>query len=216
MNRKLIYALTAVIVIVAAVVAVFFTPLFTVQNFQVQGQSKVSVDEVVEATNIREGDILASVDAHRAANDVAQLPWVAKATVSRSWPDTIVVDVSERQAVLYVHRKDGDHLVDTSGTAFLIDTPPDGSVEIRGTDEDDPELFGKLSDILENLGEVRGQVEAIEVKDPYDVVVLFDDGRVVEWGAPENNGDKAVATRIALQREGQRWNVSDPIQVTMK
>lgn len=216
MNRKLIYALTAVIVIVAAVVAVFFTPLFTVQNFQVLGQSKVSVDEVVEATNIREGDILASVDAHRAANDVAQLPWVAKATVSRSWPDTIVVDVSERQAVLYVHRKDGDHLVDTSGTAFLIDTPPDGSVEIRGTDEDDPELFGKLSDILENLGEVRGQVEAIEVKDPYDVVVLFDDGRVVEWGAPENNGDKAVATRIALQREGQRWNVSDPIQVTMK
>lgn len=216
LNRKLLYVIAAVIVIVAAVITVFFTPLFTVQRFEVHGQSVTSADDVVAATKIREGDVLASVDAHRAANDVATLPWVAKATVSRSWPDTIVVDVVERMAVMYVHREDGDHLVDTTGTAFLIDTPPEDSVEIRGTDEDDQKLFGKLSEILDALGDVRGQVEAFEVSGPYEVTLVFDDGRTVVWGAPENNEDKAVATRIVLGREGQHWNVSDPIQVTVK
>lgn len=216
MNRRILYVLTAVILIVAAVVVVFFTPLFSVKEIDVQGEKVTTPEEIIEASNIHQGDILANIDAHRAANDIAALPWVAKATVSRSWPSTVVVEITEREAVMFVKRQDGDHLVDTTGIAFLIDTPPEGAVEIRGTKEDNAELFGKLSDVLESLGDTRDQVQAMEVPDPYNVTLVFEDGRTVEWGAPENNHDKAVATGIVLNREGQHWNVSDPIQVTVK
>lgn len=216
MNRRILYVLTAVLLIIAAVVVVYFTPLFSVKNFEVRGQEVTSTEEIIEASKLREGDNLASIDARRAANDVATLPWIAKATVVRSWPDTVAIEVHERQAVMYVKRKDGEHLVDRTGTAFLIDTPPPGSIEIRGTKEDDAELFGKLGEIIESLSDLPEEIVAFEVPDPYSVTLVFDDGRTVEWGAPENNHDKAVATRIVLQREGQHWNVSDPIQVTVK
>ncbi|MBI9000857.1 FtsQ-type POTRA domain-containing protein [Corynebacterium sp. CCM 9185] len=195
----------------------WFIPVVKVGEITVTGAQQTAEGDVVAATGVVPGANMVRVDAGRAARNVAALPWVERAHVERHLPGTVSVEVTERAAVLYAARSDGNHLIDASGVPFIIGAPPVGAVEITDTREDDRELFAGVAAVVESLDEpLRAQVTRVRAPGPYEIALILLDGREVYWGAPENNHDKSRAASAALSREGRVYNVSDPVQVTVR
>ena len=88
---------------------------------------------------------------------------------------------------------------------------------ITETNEDDQKLFADAISVLKSLDDTsRAAVARIKAPSQYEFSLITHDDREIYWGAPENNHDKAVATKTVLQREGAYWNVSAPGLVTTR
>lgn len=206
----------AVLLAVVVSLALMFVPLFQVAKFKVTGNANTAASDIEAATGITVGTPLVRANTHQAAQNVAQLPWVAKVNVERAFPDTVHVTVEERQAVLFAERGDGPHLFDATGRPFVIENPPLGCVEVTNTNDDDPALFAAVAKAVAALDPgARVQLEHVKAPSKYEMTLLFSGGKEVYWGSIEQAHDKAKATSTVIQREGQRWNVSAPGLVTL-
>ena len=133
-SSKLIAAIIGGLVALSVVIglAVYLLPIFRVTNVEITGNEHSTVEQIEEAAGVPDGANLLRVNAHDTALKVSDLPWVDKATVARSLPNTLVVEVEERVVAAYVNADDGPHLIDTKGREFIIDQPPAEAVEITG------------------------------------------------------------------------------------
>lgn len=213
--------LTAMIVggllalVLAAGALVWFVPVFKVNEVTVAGNERVEQARVEESIGVPAGANLVRVNARDAAAKVAEIPWVATATVSRQFPSTLHVDLTEREAVAFVETGDGPHLIDADGREFIIDTPPQGAVEITGDSE--PAAVAEAVDVLAALSaHSRGEVAALDIRDAVAMTLRLHDGRTVFWGANEDNANKARAFEAVLQLEGQNWDITNPELVTTR
>ncbi|ART20940.1 cell division protein FtsQ [Corynebacterium striatum] len=216
MSKKSITAIVAGIlaVLVLAAAAVWLFPVFKVSSFEVQGNSHVDAAQVEESSGVAVGENLVRVDARAAASGVAQLPWVKSATVSRSFPSTLDIELIEHEAVAF---REGNLLIDAEGKEFTTDTPPEGAVEITGSAEPGSQEIRDAVDVLAALPQnLRAQVKSLEVKNAYSMTFHLKDERTVFWGASEDNANKALAFETVLKMEGQNWNISNPELVTSK
>ena len=114
--------------VAAALVAAALAPLVDVDEIRVSGADRSGRAVVVDATGIEEGEPLVTLDAAAAEASVEGLPWVERASVRRSWPGAVVVDVVERRAVAAVLAGDGSEvaLVD-EGARVLATVPTEGA-----------------------------------------------------------------------------------------
>lgn len=213
-RKKILLGVAGLLVTLLVLVGLIWAlPILRVSGYAVTGNVHTPEEQIIEATGVAEGDNLARVDAGRAARGVADLPWVHSATVSRGWPGTLEVAITERRAVLYTREADGEHLIDEGGVPFIIDIPPAGAVEVTG----EPESFGGIAEAVTALPDhVRDMVASVDAPGPHELTLHLRDGRTVYWGASQNNHDKAVAMQTVIQREGQHWNVSNPTMVTVR
>ena len=216
-RRILIGAVVAAILIAIAAVVLPRTQVFAVEEIAVEGAVQLSPEEVEAATGIVNGTPIGAVNTHDAAVGVAGLPWVESVTVTRSWPSTIEVELTEHTAVAFVSEPDGSHLINAQGEVFAVDDPPAGAVEITGAAaRDGAALSGAMGVVSSISGPSREAVASIEARSPNSFVLKLKDGRTVVWGASENNANKALALETVLQREGQEFNISNPQQVTVR
>ena len=113
-SSQLIAKIVGIIVAIAVIVglAVYFFPVFRVNNVEIAGNEHLTNEQIEEAAGVPDGANLLRVNAHDIAQNVASLPWVSTATVGRSLPNTLVVELDERKVAAYVDADDGPHLID--------------------------------------------------------------------------------------------------------
>lgn len=217
-RRTILRAAAATVAVLLLLLGILWLfPVLRVDGYEISGNDRTPQETVIGATGVGAGDNLVRIDAGQAARGVAELPWVRSATVSRQWPSTLRVEVTERQALLYTSESDGDHLIDGDGRPFVIDTPPETAVEVTGDLREDPAALADVADVVSSLPEhVRLMVASVDVPGRYEITLLLDDGRTIYWGASESNHDKSLAMQTAIQRTGEHWNLSNPGLITVR
>ncbi|MDY6050658.1 MAG: FtsQ-type POTRA domain-containing protein [Corynebacterium sp.] len=218
MRRWLFGTLAALVVVVCALAVVYVVPVVKVGTIAVEGAVHADVAAVQSATGVSLGENLMRVDTARAADGVIGVPWVKRATVSRAFPSTLRVVVEEQEAVAFVTRGDGTHLINELGQEFVIAPAEIGMIEIQDTPEgvDNSALYGDVLAVVAALGEdVLGNVARVHAPGRYQISLELLDGRTVYWGSAEQAAAKAAATSIVLTREGTVFNVSAPDLVTV-
>lgn len=209
--------LSLVLLAVLAFGVAWAVPVLKVNEVQVTGTNHLPEEQVREVVGVEPGENMLRVNVAAAAAAVAEFPWVKSVSVSRAWPDTIAVAVTERSAVLYTREGDQTRLIDESGVPFLIAEPPPETVAVDGAATADPEAMVAVAEVVHSVPTgIRELVGHVEVPDPLEITFHLDDGRTVYWGSAENNHDKALAMETVLGREGQHWNISNPTMVTVK
>jgi cell division protein FtsQ len=203
------------------------SPLLAVHTVQVDGTTTLSDASVVQAAGIRDGTPLARVDTAGAAARVARLPQVADVDVTRGWPDTVVVTVTERVAVAVVERDGTRHLVDAEGVLFdtVTGDPPAGVVPLAVSDPrpDDPATTAGLAALTSLPADMRGQVAGVAASSADDVRLTLTDGRLVVWGSAEQADRKARVLGALLDQidagtlePAQTLDVSTPDAVVLR
>jgi cell division protein FtsQ len=204
-GRRRLRRLTALAVAAAAIVvavAVTRSPVLDVDRIQVVGASHTPVDEVQRATGIPRHAPMTDVDLDRARRGVLALPWVNTVSITRQWPASVHVVITERTAIAVVSAgQRGFALVDGSGRVLeLVPAPPEGVLSIANV----PEPGEPGTNIDASAGDallvaramsaaLRAEVSTI-VAEADGVVLRLIAGGVVRLGPPT---DLAVKLRDA-------------------
>lgn len=117
-----------------------------VSSVEFAGNVEASDAQLRHLANVTEGEALVFVDLDDVIAGVTQHPWVDQATVSRAWPDRVIIDVVEHEDVLLVAHQ-GLYRVNGEGELF---------VRARSSDLDLPVLTG-LDDHLVEVYPAVGQ-----------------------------------------------------------
>jgi cell division protein FtsQ len=118
MNRRfrklgLVFLVVTSLVLVSIHVLASYGPreMFTVRSIVVQGTRQTTVEEIIALAGAKTGVDIFEADLRAMAAAVNRHPWVAKARISRSFPSTLRIEVTERRPLALV----------ASGELFAVD-----------------------------------------------------------------------------------------------
>ena len=113
---RLLLASAGVAVAIAGGWGVTRSPLLSVHHIALVGAVHTSETSVLAATGLRRGEAVVDIDEGAASRRLDALPWVARASVRRQWPQGVRITLTERVPSAVVPGSQGTWaLVDRSG-----------------------------------------------------------------------------------------------------
>ncbi len=179
---NLLFALSVVVMLYAALFAVVHLPIFPLREVKVDGElSHVNREQVklIVAKHLK-GNFF-TLDLVKARNAFEKLPWARNVSLRRRWPDTLEVVIEEHQALA---RWGTIALVNTHGELFhaasgsdlpVFYGPGDGVIEVASQ-------YGEFSKILKTANLEIANL-ALTPRRAWEITTS--DGMVVELGRIE-------------------------------
>ena len=207
----LILRLCAVVVIGVAAVWTGYAKTMAsdrlrVDRVEVRGSRFLSEGEVRELLGPAVGENILGLDISALKARLRSSPWVADATVGRTLPDTLKVEITERVplALAEVERL---YLMDKNGALIDLYGPRTASFDlpiVRGLMGVDAEArrdrAERAGTLLDDLGDLAAEVSEVFVLPTGDVkVVLRASGEVLLVGEPPNR--QRVLTFLSLRKD---------------
>lgn len=219
-NRIYLGVGVSIAVLLIGYVALYFLPVLSVRDIAVSGAETVSEEQVVEQAEVALGTPLLQVDATAVAQRIAGIPEVSEVTVRRDYPSTLEVEIVQREALVTVELDGNEHLIDAQGVDFGQGLAPEDTPRLVIDDEvrsDLPTLVPDLAGVFSAAREFASlHIVEARIDSPDDFSLVLEDGRIIEWGSPEENRAKAEALSVVLSQPGEIWNVSNPAMPTSR
>lgn len=219
-HRKLIIAAIVVVLVAAAATwIVAFSPVFGVKTVQVRGAQHLSAVQVRSAAAIAGGSPLVRLDTDAIRTRVEELPDVASATVTTSFPSTVTITVTERVPIGVVRAGNEYRLVDRTGQQYravakrpanlpLFALPAGATAQASGS---------AVATVAAALSaKLRAKISSIQALNPDEITLVLADGRLVQWGSAGQSAAKARVLPALLHQthddSSAEIDVSDPVQ----
>jgi hypothetical protein len=162
-----------------------------VAHVEVRGSHFLSEAEVRDLLGPALGENILSLDIARLTARLRSSPWVAEATVARSLPDTLRVQVRER-APLALAEVERLYLMDGEGVLIDVYGPQTAGFDLpivrglaRADEEGRRQRAQRAGELLRDLGPLAGELSELEVDEKGDVkVVLRGAGERLLLGGP--------------------------------
>jgi cell division protein FtsQ len=194
--------------------ALLGSSLLVVRHEEVSGNRLVPTAEIIEAAGIRHGTSLTSVNAAAAEHRIEQIRQVLSATVSRSWPDTVVISVRERTPVLALAEAGRYALIDAHGvTVEWVRRKPAGMPLIRSPQAAAPDGQGvaAAAAVLQQLpATLRAMIVSVSAPGADAVKFALRGGITVVWGSAGQTQAKVEELTVLLRTKARYYDVSDP------
>jgi cell division protein FtsQ len=200
---------------------VFFSSFLVVRSVSVEGAHVLSASAVEEAAAVPVGVPLAQVKVGAITARVERLPAVESASVSRVWPDTIQISVTERTAVAAVieggSQGGSSWALSADGVLFApMKGASPGLPEIHVSADPSADTLREGADLLAALPEsLVGRLTFVDLGSPDDITLHLDNGDLVRWGSADQTETKAAVLAALLQQKGSVYDVSSPGQPTV-
>jgi cell division protein FtsQ len=189
--------------------------LFALHYVTVEGTSRLTPAEVLNAAAVKEGSSLVRLNPGSVAQRVERLAPVADAQVTRKWPHGLVIHVVERKPAGVVVSGDRMELLDATGVAFAsVASAPHGLVTVNVPDPvpgpGDAVARTAMRVLAQLPAGVRKQARSVTARSIDAVSVRLNDGRTVIWGSAADGTTKAAVLRTLMRRHAQVYDVSTP------
>lgn len=209
---RVLGVLAAVVIVIGGSVAIYRSPLFTVKVVDVQGATRLTSQEVqglaavpADATLLRypKKDIVERVEAD---------PWVESVVVTRDFPDTLRIRITERTPVALVDAGDRFWVVDASGmvlgeqsfeeTASLVVIRDVQGLDPRAGRRSSSDTLDNALKVLSGIGqELRAKVRAISAPTVDETTLLTTDAIEILVGEAVELEDKAFLALSIMKEE---------------
>jgi cell division protein FtsQ len=187
--------------------------LLVVRSVEVTGTHLVPRSEVLARAAIPDGQPLARVNTSAAAHRIDAITQIQAVTVSRNWPDQIVITVTERKAVLAIPDGSIFYLVDPTGVAVQqVSRPPVGMPRLvaYGKLLHNPAVTAAASVLISLPSSLAREVKSLTVPTPDAVTLHLADGVAVDWGVSGLTAQKARVLAILMHTHARYYDVSAP------
>jgi len=173
---------------------------YEVSRVEVRGVERMNELKVYERVLGEKDRAMPLVDLHALRGSLMELPWVEDARVSRQLPDTIVVDIVEREPHAVLARPDRLVLIDSSGHELEPVSRADakGMLQISGPGAQ--AQVEALATLLEAAPALRPQVSAAEWVGNRRWNLTFKTGQVL--ALPQGDEESAGALMSFARLDG--------------
>jgi cell division protein FtsQ len=211
------FALAAVAILVAAAWALLGSTVLVARSVQVTGAPAAQRAQVLRAAGIARGTPLIRINTVAVTRRVEQITQIQSAQVSRHWPDSVVIAVTERTPALAV-ASDGEFaLIDRFGVVLgyvtrrppgmtLLAQAPANLASLRGN----PGIQAAVTVLRQLPPSIRGLVRAVAAPSANAVTLDLRRGITVLWGGTDRPGAKAAELTILMRTNASFYNLADP------
>ena len=196
--------------------ALIGSKLLVVRSVVVTGTNLVAPSTVLTVAGVQLGTPMVRVNTAQVAARVDGIRDVASVEVDKSWPDRIVIRVTERVSVLAVGNPDGGFdLVDRSGVVVRWVAARPARFPLLRTTAVASSLRGSpavslASAVLSELPpDLRSAVRSVAVADD-QVTATLASGVSVMWGGTDRPDVKAQVLSILMRTHARFYDVSAP------
>jgi cell division protein FtsQ len=213
--RRLVIALLVIIpVVLAAGWIAYFSPWLSVTRVDVTISSAqemagpLTPEEVRATAAVETGTPLMRVSPAEIEERLVALPQVQSATVTRAWPDALVIDITRREPVALVASAEGYDVVDSEGVVIRSVPVPDKGVPVVRASGDG--VTAAIAVAQELPEELRRKVVTVEATTRNNVTLVLRDGAEVMWGSADDGEMKAQVLQALFQVKARFYDVSAP------
>jgi cell division protein FtsQ len=216
--RPFLYAALVLGLVATGVWVLFFSTAMTVRDVSVKGNSTMSSVRVEKVAKVPLGRQLARVDLGAIRARVETLSAVRSVSVSRSWPHTVTISITERTPVAVVDRGAGLQAVDVDGVLFgSYARQPAGLPLVQTAPDVKSEALAEAARVVTSLrSDIAAKVERVDVETVDRIRLHLADGRIVMWGSAEDSAQKAAVLAVLLRQEAREFDVSVPGRPTTR
>jgi cell division protein FtsQ len=216
--RMLVLALLLVALLSGSVWLVFLSSHVTAERVDVTGTRTVGEPRIKRAAEVPTGTPLARVDLDAIRARVESISSVRRVEVSRSWPHTVHIAVTERTPIAVLDRGNGLQALDSQGVLFgSYGTRPRGLPLVRTQPDTRGEALVETARVIGALpAHIAVRVDVVEVATVDEIQLVLSNGRRVLWGSAEDSDQKAEVLGVLLKRPGQQIDVSVPGRPTTR
>ena len=168
-----------IVALIGAWAALYNSPAFTIESVEVEGVEHLTSDEMSQLANVPTDTTLLRVDTETIRNRLKQTAWVEDASVTRKFPHTIKITVTEREieAIVEIPNRSGsatkkwaiakDHI-------WLMPIPEPGSEAAKTTSEkiyEDAEAALHITDVpYGTVAEIGQPCQDSNVNNALDII----------------------------------------------
>ena len=232
-RRRILGWALAALALAAGVAYLVRTPLFGLSAVRVEGTQAVARDEVLAASQVRIGEPYLGLDLAAIRARVGALPRVAAVRVTRDYPSSLRIAVTERPAVASVSTGGIYWLVAADGTVldsagqrptdlpYVAGVPLPAGVAAGSRLPPGNELANALTALGGMDRRLERQVAGVDARTLDSLEFTLEDGTRVQYGLAVEQPAKDAAVllvRRTLKREGreaQRIDVRNPSAPTV-
>lgn len=188
-----------------------WTSVMGVNSVEVDGATSISADQLIATAGIAQGTPMMRVDLRAATSRLADLPQLASVDVRRVWPRTVVLSVTERQAVAMQRAEDGWDLIDANGIAFAVASPKPKDLPTLEKSQDEVANTAMMRALSGMSPEIRSKVASVSATSPNAIqLVMRKSDAVVFWGSADASDYKSAVLSVLLSTDAGWYDVSDP------
>ncbi|MCW2785728.1 MAG: cell division protein FtsQ [Marmoricola sp.] len=216
--RPLLYVVGVVLLVALGAWAIYFSSWVTVHGVDVTGTKALSSARVTRVADVPTGRPLARVDLAAIQARVEAIPAVRSAAVSRSWPHTIHIAITERTPVAVVSRGAGLQAVDEDGVLFgSYARAPANLPLVRTAPDVKADALAEAARVVTSLrADIVARVAHVDVVSVDAITLDLRDGTTVLWGSADQSAQKAEVLAILLRKHPQHIDVSVPGRPTTR
>jgi len=195
------------------------TQVLAVRQVEVTGSVLVPPEQVQAVAGVVLGTPLARVDTAAVAAHVRSLPSVAAVDVSRSWPHTLVIEVTERIPLAVVPLSDRFAVIDGDGVVFnTVADRPSGVVLFRlaTPGPTDPATHSALTVFAALTPPLRSTLVELVAESPDHIRLVLAEDRTIVWGDASRSDAKATVATALLANDAGTFDVSVPDVATTR
>ena len=119
---------TVLVILISGAAAVLHSPWMSLDEVDVIGAVQADVAEIIAGLGIGDGALMIYLDTAEVEAAVASHAWVRDVKVSRDLPDRLVVEVIEREPILWIEAAPAWLLVSADGTVLEHADRPEGGM----------------------------------------------------------------------------------------
>ena len=93
------------------------SPFFVLSNVMLEGNKKISKNDLLKRTGIKDDTNIFSLDIDDAGKDIADMPWVKTVAIEREFPNKLRIKIEEREPLALI-KLDDLYYVDAESNVF--------------------------------------------------------------------------------------------------
>ncbi len=174
---------------------------FEVRHVRVTGTSRMDERQVYARALAQRDRPMPQVEVEKLREELLELPWVADARVSVQLPETLAIDIVEREPHAVLEKPDRLVLIDASGVELEPIARDKAADKLRISGPGAAKQVAPLDTLLAAAPALRPQIEAAEWVGNRRWNVTFKTGQVL--ALPEGKDDSASALVKFARMDGQ-------------
>lgn len=208
------------ILLVIAVIAFIFSPIFNVKQIKVEGIQKLLEEDVINLSQIQLNENMFKVKISEVVKRIEENTYVETVTITRELPKTIKITVKERQPQYIIETENGNAYIDSNGYIIEIlaeklelpiligyTTSLDNIINFETTkklSDEDCKKIETVTSIVESArnNDILKYITSIDMLDAKDIKLNLDsESKVAYLGDASNANLRILYLKTIIEKE---------------
>ncbi len=205
-------------IVVGTIIFILTTPMFNVKQINISGEEQLTEEQILSLSKLNIDENIFKNSKTKIINNIKENPYVENVTIKRKLPDTIEIQIEEKQKMYMLKFVNGYVYLSLQGYMLEIS---DNKLELPiiigyKTEEenitsggrlinDDLEKLGSANKIVQSLEEIeifKEKITSIDISNEEDYIVYIEsEKKTIHFGDASNLSNKILYVKSMIDSE---------------